>query len=247
MRLLKPWLYISLNLGLLPGIALVPDKTPTMDVKAYETALYMQMWANYSREQKEREWANLQPCGNYEQTTGEEAQEETESVVSNGISIQPNNANNTEVMEADMPTDAPVETESQSPTASPLYSVGSQMMAEELQTYLWQKLVDNGIEWFMPYAVLIAKQESDFDIYARNPNGLDCGLFQFRSTYWGEGDIFNPYNQIDVFVGLMANRARAGKTVSEMISAHNMSDYGAYNQEYVNQVMQHAPALQKVR
>lgn len=134
----------------------------------------------------------------------------------------------------------------------PLYSVNGAVMPAELQEYLYNRLADCGIGWFMPYAVLIAYQESRFDIYAQNPNGLDKGLFQYRLPYWEEftaeadrsgSDIFDPYAQVDVFAFQMARRAFQGFDVNSMISKHNMSDYGPFNQVYVDQVLQHMTVL----
>ena len=97
-------------------------------------------------------------------------------------------------------------------------------------------------------SIILAYQESHFDCTAVNQsNGIDCGLFQFRAPYYEGQDIFNPYEQIDIFTEQMANRANSGQTVSEMISAHNMSDYGSYNQTYVNQVMAHSENLREVK
>lgn len=113
---------------------------------------------------------------------------------------------------------------------------------------MYQRLADHGIEWFMPYAVMMAYQESQFDCTAVNQsNGIDCGLFQFRAPYYEGQDIFNPYEQIDIFTEQMANRANSGRTVSEMISAHNVSDYGGYNQTYVDQVLSHSNNLREVK
>lgn len=119
----------------------------------------------------------------------------------------------------------------------PYYQVNGCVMDLALQDYLYSQLSAKGIGWFMPYAMMLAYQESNFNIYAENPNRLDKGLFQYRITYWGAGDIFNPYTQIDIFTTQMSNRANIGCTVSDMISRHNMSDYGPYNQDYVNHVM----------
>lgn len=321
MKLLSYWLYIGLNLGLLPGLALAPTNRTEMNVKAYETGLHMQMWANFSREEKEREWAEAQPCIAYElQTVEKGIQEETrlqpaeenrgiesggvfdtdttgicrENKTDSGRVLLDSGKYSTEYREGidgvneqtadkemeetapgagtrrDLVHDtveetyersleisiqdsqnAPVASEDQS-SATPLYQIntpdGPCMMDIQIQEYLYQKLAEAGIPWFMPYAVLIAYGESYFNPGAVNQkNGLDMGLFQFRSTYWGAGDIFNPYTQIDVFVGLMANRALNGKTVSEMISAHNVSDYGAYNQSYVDYIMSEAGNLVQVR
>lgn len=136
------------------------------------------------------------------------------------------------------------------------YSIYGQVLREDIQGYLCEKMTAAGIGWFVPYALAIAYQESSFNVYAENANGLDKGLFQYRLPYWGEStaeagragaDIFDPYAQIDVLTMQMARRAAAGCDVYTMISRHNMSDYGPYNQVYVNQVIQHLGSLNKVK
>lgn len=140
------------------------------------------------------------------------------------------------------------EVETAAQRSIPTYCVGEDVLNPELQAYLYQRLADHHIEWFMPYAVMMAYQESHFDQYAVNQsNGIDCGLFQFRAPYYEGQDIFNPYEQIDIFAQQMANRANMGCTVSDMISRHNVSDWGGYNQAYVDQVLSHSGNLREVK
>lgn len=143
---------------------------------------------------------------------------------------------------------AEVETEAETVGQETIYAINGEVLNPELQAYLYQRLADHHIEWFMPYAVMMAYQESHFDCTAVNQsNGIDCGLFQFRAPYYEGQDIFNPYEQVDIFTEQMANRANSGQTVSEMISAHNVSDYGGYNQTYVDQVLSHSNNLREVK
>ena len=187
-----------------------------------------------------------------EQTAEKKVEEETQK--ESGISdvVQAQQSDNNTDMEDHISADTPVASEDQS-SATPLYQIntpdGPCMMDIQIQEYLYQKLAEAGIPWFMPYAVLITYGESHFDPTVTNEkNGIDKGLFQFRSTYWGAGDIFNPYTQIEVFTGLMANRANnLGCTISDMISRHNVSDYGPYNQAYVDYIMSEAGNLVQVR
>ena len=236
---LLPWLYMSVNFGLLPGLAMVPIQKPEINTKTYETHLFLEMVGNWEKEHEQE---------TSEEITGESIHAEgTESI----------SETSSEIREQDSTSATKVETNQESlqttdnavPAETPLYTVCGVMLDEGIQNYLYQRLCEAGIPWFMPYAILIAYQESTFDIYAVNQkNGIDKGLFQFRSTYWGAGDIFNPYTQIDVFVGLMANRANnLGCTVSDMISRHNQSDYGQYCQSYVDAVMGWAGSLVQVR
>lgn len=129
----------------------------------------------------------------------------------------------------------------------PIYAVNGAVLAEDLQAYLYRRFCAAGIGWFYEYALLIAYQESNFDPLAENKNGRDKGLFQYRVEYYPGLDWRNPYAEADVFIQQMANRAYAGKTVAEMISAHNQSDFGPYCQEYVSIVMSWEPTLQRIR
>jgi len=111
----------------------------------------------------------------------------------------------------------------------------------EIASYLKRRLEDYGIEQWWPYAIAQCFQESSFDPMARNKNGLDMGLFQYRVTYWdfSKGDIFDWRVQIDLYVQQTDRRLNQyGCSICETISRHNTSDYGSYNQEYVDQVMQ---------
>ena len=116
-----------------------------------------------------------------------------------------------------------------------------------MQTYLYQRLTEAGIGYFMPYAVCLIAQESDWNPLAENKNGLDKGLLQYRTSFWPTLEWWNPVAETDIFVQQMANRAARGLTVSQMISAHNQSDWGPYCQEYVDAVMQHAERLVRIR
>lgn len=248
-------------LGFVPKVALVDVQTE-LNNKSYEVGLYMQMWSNFERDQKEREWSECLPCENYsvpeeetyEQETVEEMAEEAPATGTGDVHVDVQNEQEghpEDKTNSDAIPEPPVETEAESRTVSstPLYKVGNAVLDEGVQTYLYQKLCEAGIGWFFPYAILIAYGESHFDPTVTNEkNGIDKGLFQFRSTYWGAGDIFNPYTQVDVFTGLMANRANnLGCTVSDMISRHNVSDYGPYNQGYVDYIMKEAENLVQIR
>lgn len=128
-----------------------------------------------------------------------------------------------------------------------IYAVNGAVLAEDLQAYLYRRFCEAGIGWFYEYSLLIAYQESRFNPVAENKNGRDKGLFQYRIEYYPGLDWRNPYAEADVFIQQMANRAYSGKTVAEMISAHNQSDWGPYCQEYVSIVMSWEPTLQRIR
>lgn len=149
------------------------------------------------------------------------------------------------------PTEVQPET-SQPPAPAPsypVYSVDGHVLDENVQRYFYEKLSAAGIGWWFPYALCTAYQESRFDIYAENKNGLDKGLLQYRTTYWNwANDIFNPYAQIDVYVSQNANRLNnMGLDIPSTISRHMSSDWGPYNQEYVNHVMQWVNTLVRIK
>lgn len=176
----------------------------------------------------------------YEQETSEE---DTDGIDTDADCREDVSETRSEVMQTALETTLENPTERTSETVA-VYSVNGETMNPELQEYLYQRLADYNIEWFMPYAVMIAYQESKFNIYAENPNGLDKGLFQFRLPYYTGQNIFDPYEQIDIFCQQMANRSQYD--VYEMISRHNVSDFGSYNEVYVGQVLAHEKNLRKV-
>lgn len=197
---------------------------------AYEKYLYQQMYDNFERARNEQaavEEAEAVPV--VESVPEEVVEVLPESSAAEPADIRP---------EVDIP-------ETQATT--PLYQVDGYVPNEDLQTYLYNSLCSAGIGYFFPYAVCLIAQESTWNPLAQNPNGRDKGLLQFRVEYVPWMDWANPYQQIDYFTQLMANRAAAGRTVSEMISAHNQSDYGPYCQSYVDAVMQHAATLVQIR
>lgn len=118
----------------------------------------------------------------------------------------------------------------------------------EYLTEMAARLHAYGIDWFLPYAVATMFQESRCNPLAENPNGLDKGLLQYRITYWPSvcrehgfdpnTSIFDWRVQIAIYAADAARRLHSGLSVEETVSRHNTSDYGAYNQVYVNQVMQ---------
>lgn len=129
----------------------------------------------------------------------------------------------------------------------PLYMVDGDFLDEELQRFAYVTLQDAGIEWWMPYFMLTAYQESSFKIHDIT-DGLDYGLLQYRITYWADraerygfagADIFDAKVQIQIYVKQTADRLASGCSVSETISRHKTSDHGSYDDIYVRQVMDH--------
>jgi hypothetical protein len=205
---------------------------------------------NWEREMKERSWATVQPCVNYELPTVEET---AEPVLAQGSEADTKGVTKSSGQGDAIATE--VETDSESQQAedavvtaeTPLFQVDGYVPDVNLQEYLYSRLAENGIEWFMPYAVCLIAQESSWNPLAVNPNGRDKGILQYRVEFHNGLDWTNPCAEIDIFVQQMANRADSGKTVSEMISAHMMSDWGDYNQAYVDVVMSHSGSLVRVR
>ena len=200
---------------------------------------------------RENTGMSAMPCENPEQferwleTYEQETSEEEAEVDGANPTVQESGS---EVISASRASEqSPVETvQGQEDTV--IYSVNGETLNPDIQAYLYQRLSDYQLEWFMPYSILICWQESQFDQYNVSDDGLDYGLLQFRKQFWdwSRGDIFDPYAQIDVFVELMANRANAGCDLYEMISRHMQSDYGEYNADYVATVLSHEPNLKEV-
>ena len=220
MHLLK---MVGVTLGLLPALALVPG-VPKVELTGYEAKLHMQMWSNFEvRDEQETV-----------EETGRDDSGESEVVEA----VSENHEEASREVATEMET---------VPQPSPLYQVDGYVPDVGLQEYLYSRLAEHGIEWFMPYAVCLIAQESSWNPLAVNPNGRDKGILQYRVEFHDGLDWTNPCAEIDLFVQQMANRAMSGKTVSEMISSHMMSDYGDYNQAYVDAVMSHSGSLVKVR
>lgn len=106
-----------------------------------------------------------------------------------------------------------------------------------LQEYLYKKLCEYDMEWFMKYAVAQAWQESRWNPEDKTDAGngvYDCGLFQFRNIHWAGlsarylgyvGDIFNPYTQIDVYTARNAAWFAHGYSLEQVVSYHFTNVY----------------------
>lgn len=253
--------FVGVNLGVLSLLAITPIQKPTLNTETYKTHLFMLDMGNWERESKEKEWAEVQPCVAYEPQT-----EEEKAVSAFTEGRETDTAVITQPVRQAEPSAISMETEVQgSPLLSqgdsetvgtvvgpgvnetPIFQVDGYVPDVNLQEYLYNRLAEHGIEWFMPYAVCLIAQESSWNPLAVNPNGRDRGILQYRVEFYSGLDWTNPCAEIDLFVQQMANRAMSGKTVSEMISSHMMSDYGNYNQAYVDAVMSHSGSLVRVR
>jgi len=127
------------------------------------------------------------------------------------------------------------------------YSISGKEFDRGLSMSLQEYLAREGIEWWLPYAVCQAFQESSFDpeqitVYS---SGTDCGLFQFRERFWEDhcrmagvyGDIMDPHVQLQVYAKVVAQRIHSGRTTAETISDWYTGGEG-YSQEYVDAVLQ---------
>lgn len=137
----------------------------------------------------------------------------------------------------------------------PLYTVDGYTLPAYLQDYLRQELRAAGIEWFMPHAICQVYGESRGDLYAQNPNGQDKGILQYRLQYWPPvsakygvpyTDIYNAFAQIHVYAQQQAERFNRGESLDGVISLHYTSEYGAYDQSYVNYIRGYERTLREV-
>ena len=143
------------------------------------------------------------------------------------------------------------ETETAVEAAVPtLYRIAGEEIDEGIQVRLYQHLQEAGIPYWYEGALCQMFQESHGQQYAVNPNnGIDCGLYQYRITYWTESaDIFDVDAQLRRYASDMAARFNSGLTVDEAISRHNTSDsVAAVNWEYVGQVKQWLGQMEAIR
>ena len=128
------------------------------------------------------------------------------------------------------------------------FNQSDEVIPAEILNELEAWLYAYSIEWWLPIAKAQMFQESHCNPYAENRNGLDKGLYQYRTTYWSamcvehglpaETSIFDWRAQIRIYVSDTARRLYSGCSVEDTISRHMMSDYGHYNAKYVNDVLQ---------
>ena len=121
------------------------------------------------------------------------------------------------------------------------YTIAGVECPAEIGDFLVAELDKYGItDQWINIALAQMFQESHFNPYAENRNGLDKGILQYRVTYWdwSRGDIFDWRAQIRLYCEQTARRLASGCSIWETVSRHNTSDYGTYNQEYVDQVFQ---------
>ena len=198
---------------------------------------------------------------NEQETSEEEEQREdlagaaTETVPEGGPVVESETGLNPAEVDGTEECDASVRDLPASETF-PLYSVAGDVLDEGLQEYLFRKLDETGIAFWMPYAVAQAYQESSFD-WHQVTNGIDCGLFQYRIYYWdewcdragvGHGDIFDPYRQIDVYTEMVRQWLAAGCSESRTISNHNTGGWDdQISEEYIRDVTSWFPVTMRIK
>jgi len=120
-----------------------------------------------------------------------------------------------------------------------VYTVNGEAIDDELYEYIRVTLSSMNLSHLMPYVLCQIYQESRFDIYAEALNGQDKGILQFRLRYWDfeDGDIFDPYAQIRVYLGRIKDKTDKGYDIYQIISDHYTGGV-EYNSEYVADVLQ---------
>lgn len=256
--------FLTAEIAILTAIATLFNTQSPEWTKVYERRLFCEMQMNLWRGGYESKTVEEISTGADPISTGSETASEAPLVLTGEVVNEPQTSKEAPIQQPSaetqavetVPASSPAEAEAERPTeaapvytptaeATPVYTVDGQQLDPGVAEYLYRRLCESNIGWFYEFALLIAYQESSFNPLAVNPNMRDYGLFQFRLEFHPGLDWSNPYAQVDLFVQMMANRANAGRDVYSMISAHNVSDYGAYNQVYVDQVMGHT--LQRIR
>ena len=132
-----------------------------------------------------------------------------------------------------------------------IYRIAGELPDPELQRAIWDALQAENISYWYEGSLAQCFQESHFQRFCVNPNnGLDSGLFQYRSTFWdwSQGDIFDAGVQIRKYAAEMAARFNAGLSADEAISRHKTSDYCTdVDWAYVAQVKQWLPLMEEVK
>ena len=192
----------------------------------------------------------------YEEYQGETQEEINEQETSEETAEKPDiNTDRCEDVQTGIPTELPTEVETTVEVPSErveetvaVYSVNGELIDPIIQQKLHDALEKHGIGYWFEGALCQMYQESRGQQYAVNPhNGIDCGLFQYRSTYWNGGDIFDVDAQIERYASDMAARFNAGLTADEAISRHNTSDFVTdINWTYVQQVRQHLATMEVI-
>lgn len=122
------------------------------------------------------------------------------------------------------------------------------------QQYLYQKLQEYQIEWFYPYAICQAMQESGMNplnnvdrtqiSWLHGQATYDCGLFSFKDIYWNTayGDICDYHANINAYVDRITPRLQSNPNDINGAIAQHYDPY-VYHQSYVDAVLSHMGEL----
>lgn len=139
----------------------------------------------------------------------------------------------------------------------PHYTVDGQLMATEMQDYIYRTCTDMGIEFYYPYFLCQIYQESKFNSHAVSRNGLDYGYCQLRIYYHDEfkamvghpeWDLINdPFANVYVGCYLMKNNLEAsGYDISGALAKYFNSGNDYCNYTYVQDVSQWFTTLERI-
>ncbi len=141
--------------------------------------------------------------------------------------------------------------ETEKETEFRIYRIAGELPDPDLQRKIYDALEAENISYWYEGALAQCFQESHFQKFAVNQrNGIDSGLFQYRSTFWdwSQGDIFDEDLQIRKYAAEMAARFKAGLSADEAISRHKTSDYCTdIDRVYVQQVRQWLGQMEEVK
>ena len=126
------------------------------------------------------------------------------------------------------------------------YSVAGVWPNRDYEEYLYNCLVDRGIEWWYPYAVAQIFQESRWN--PNSTNGRDHGICQFKGESFQaraihhaglyNADIWNPYDSLYVYSFYIRDvLASVNWNVEDALSFYIVGNWGIRHDTYVNYVM----------
>lgn len=120
-------------------------------------------------------------------------------------------------------------------------------LPDAISDYLRAELAAAEIGWWYPFAAAQIWAESSCNAAAEGDGGLAKGILQYREAFWPavcvehgypeDTSVFDWKAQISIYVKQTAKRLESGFSIAETISKHKQSDYGPYDEAYVNYVL----------
>ena len=120
-------------------------------------------------------------------------------------------------------------------------------LPDAISEYLKNELAAAEIDWWYPFAAAQIWAESSCNAAAESKDGMDKGLLQYRLKHWPhtcweyglpeDTSIFDWKAQISIYVKQTAERLESGRSINETISAHKWSNWGPYDEAYVDYVL----------